>query len=190
MKEKKDKLHSVGDEDGEILVTLTKKDHFIPIQRDIDQLFPEEYFTLFVKCSRCGHVHNINNPCKCGKITDVYVEETSLVKLRIACREKFIEIKEKVNIHPFDYIYCIDRTRKTKRVIEEMKRTNNYITKNRKIKHIGVVPYFRYKGKWVCFPSTKRFSDWDFYDYVEDTEIYKKAYPIVDEIVRKELGAF
>lgn len=74
MKKKKDKLHSIGDDYEQIIVTLTEEDHFIPTRKNIEEVLPEEYFTLFVECSECGHIHNIKKPCACGKITDVYVD--------------------------------------------------------------------------------------------------------------------
>lgn len=91
---------------------------------------------------------------------------------------------------PFEYVDLIIRHEKknTKRALRSMKRSNNYIAKNRGLLFIANVPHFHYNGEWICFPSKKHGVFYDFYDYIEETEIYKKAEPIIEELIKNELG--
>ena len=74
MKEKKDRLYAIGHYDETIGVILPKENNFIPTRKNIEEAFPSDIVTVLVECSECGHIHNIKNPCECGKMTDVYVD--------------------------------------------------------------------------------------------------------------------
>ena len=91
---------------------------------------------------------------------------------------------------PFEYVALIVEHEKknTRRVLRDMKRSNNYLTKNKGLLFIADVPHFRYKDEWICFPAREDNGFYDFYDYVEETPIYKEAKPIIEEIIKKELG--
>ncbi|MBR5314314.1 MAG: hypothetical protein IKU45_02745 [Clostridia bacterium] len=74
MKEKKDRLYAIGHYDEQIGVRLPRWHRFKPTRENISKLFPDDIVTVLVKCSECGRIHNIKNPCECGKMTDVYVD--------------------------------------------------------------------------------------------------------------------
>lgn len=58
------------------------------------------------------------------------------------------------------------------------------IEERRIVKFVDWIPCFLHEGEWVSFPMR----DHLYYDFVEETESYKKAVPIIEEIIKENLG--
>ena len=58
------------------------------------------------------------------------------------------------------------------------------ISGKREIKFLGYVPYYLHKGDWVPFPKRNRI----YYDFIEKTATYQEAKPIIEELIKQELG--
>ena len=54
------------------------------------------------------------------------------------------------------------------------------------VKYFEEVPCFHCGGEWVSFPKKGHL----YYDFVEETTAYKEAQPVVEEIIKKNLGEF
>jgi hypothetical protein len=54
----------------------------------------------------------------------------------------------------------------------------------RLVRFINNIPCFLCEGEWVAFPKRH----FVYYDFIEETEAYKEAEPIVEEIVKEKLG--
>lgn len=52
------------------------------------------------------------------------------------------------------------------------------------VKFLDWTPCFLHEGEWVSFPMR----DHLYYDFVEETEAYKKVIPVVEEIIKENLG--
>lgn len=57
---------------------------------------------------------------------------------------------------------------------------------NRTVKFLKQVPCFLYEDEWISFPQQG--TPPLYYDFVEETAIYKEVEPIVDEMVKEKLG--
>lgn len=58
------------------------------------------------------------------------------------------------------------------------------INERRIVKYLDQTPCFLYEGEWVSFPVR----DHLYYDFVEETEAYKEAVPVVEEIIKENMG--
>ena len=58
------------------------------------------------------------------------------------------------------------------------------IEERRIVKFVDWTPCFLHEGEWVSFPKR----DHLYYDFVEETEAYKKAVPVIEEIIKENLG--
>lgn len=56
----------------------------------------------------------------------------------------------------------------------------------RVVKYFEEIPCFLIEGEWVSFPEKGDI----YYDFVEETTAYKEALPVVEEIIKKNLGEF
>ncbi len=54
----------------------------------------------------------------------------------------------------------------------------------RLVRFINNIPCFLCEGEWVAFPKRH----FVYYDFIEETEAYKKAEPIIEELLKKKLG--
>lgn len=52
------------------------------------------------------------------------------------------------------------------------------------IKFVDEVPCFLYEDEWIIFPKRGDL----YYDFVEETEFYKEVAPIIEEIIKGEMG--
>lgn len=52
------------------------------------------------------------------------------------------------------------------------------------MRFINNIPCFLCEGEWVAFPKRH----FVYYDFIEETEAYKEAEPIVEEIIKEKLG--
>lgn len=55
---------------------------------------------------------------------------------------------------------------------------------NREIKFVGYVPYYLHNGEWLPFPKQHHI----YYDFVEKTAAYQEAEPVIEEIIKHNLG--
>lgn len=60
----------------------------------------------------------------------------------------------------------------------------NFTDGKRIITYVGGIPCFLQEGEWVSFPERNGI----FYDFAEETEAYKEAYPIIEERIKENLG--
>jgi hypothetical protein len=70
------------------------------------------------------------------------------------------------------------------RVFASLEQPEPSVTEKRSIKYIDCVPYFLYKDEWRPFPKRGDL----YYDFVEETSAYKEAMPIIEEIIKENLG--
>ena len=70
------------------------------------------------------------------------------------------------------------------RVFRALDQPEPSVTEKRSIKYIDCVPYFLYKDEWMPFPKRRHL----YYDFVEETSAYKEAMPIIEEIIKENLG--
>ena len=61
---------------------------------------------------------------------------------------------------------------------------NISVKEKRVVKYFEEVPCFLCEGEWVSFPKKGHL----YYDFVEETAAYKEAAPVVEEIIKKNLG--
>jgi hypothetical protein len=54
----------------------------------------------------------------------------------------------------------------------------------RLVRFINNIPCFLREGEWVAFPKRH----FVYYDFIEETEAYKEAEPIIEELLKKKLG--
>lgn len=52
------------------------------------------------------------------------------------------------------------------------------------VKYIDDIPCFLYEGEWVSFPMQGHL----YYDFVEETAAYQEALPVIEEIIKENLG--
>lgn len=52
------------------------------------------------------------------------------------------------------------------------------------VKYLDDIPCFLYEGEWVSFPVRNGI----FYDFVEETEAYKEATSVIEEVIKENLG--
>ena len=64
--------------------------------------------------------------------------------------------------------------------------TNIPVRGNRVVKFLKQVPYFLYEGEWISFPQRGQLCL--YYDFVEETAVYKEVAPIVDALLKEKLG--
>lgn len=57
-------------------------------------------------------------------------------------------------------------------------------TEKRIVKYFDNIPCFLCEGEWVSFPK----NGYLYYDFVEETTAYKDAIPIIEEIIKENLG--
>lgn len=57
---------------------------------------------------------------------------------------------------------------------------------NRIVKFLKQVPCFLYEGDWISFPQRGPLHL--YYDFVEDTAVYKEVEPIIEELIKEKLG--
>ena len=70
------------------------------------------------------------------------------------------------------------------RVFRSLEQPEPSVTEKRGIKYIDCVPYFLYKDEWRPLPKRGDL----YYDFVEETSAYKEAMPIIEEIIKENLG--
>ena len=70
------------------------------------------------------------------------------------------------------------------RVFHSLTQPDTPATEKRVIQYIDCVPYFLYKGEWKPFPKRGHL----YYDFVVETSAYKEAMPIIEEIIKENLG--
>lgn len=70
------------------------------------------------------------------------------------------------------------------RVFRSMTQPDTPTTEKRVIKYIDCVPYFLHEGEWLPFPKRGHL----YYDFVVETSAYKEAIPIIDEIIKENMG--
>ena len=58
------------------------------------------------------------------------------------------------------------------------------IEERRIVKFVDWIPCFLHEGEWVSFPMR----DHLYYDFMEETEAYKKAVPVIEGIIKENLG--
>ena len=69
----KDIVFAIENYNGK-LVKLTSESNYKPTLENVAEL-EAMALKVLIKCSNCGHVHNIRTRCpRCGKITDAYVD--------------------------------------------------------------------------------------------------------------------
>lgn len=69
-------------------------------------------------------------------------------------------------------------------IFQSLTLTNIPVRGNRAVKFEEGVPCFLYEGEWVSFP--KRWNR--YYDFVEETAVYKEVEPIIEELIKERLG--
>ena len=52
------------------------------------------------------------------------------------------------------------------------------------VKYLDDIPCFLYEGEWVSFPIQGHL----YYDFVEETAAYQEALPVIEEIIKENLG--
>lgn len=70
------------------------------------------------------------------------------------------------------------------RVFRSLDQPEPSVTEKRIVQYFGVTPHFLRDGEWVPFPRRSRL----YYDFIEDTTAYKEAMPIIEEIIKENLG--
>lgn len=70
------------------------------------------------------------------------------------------------------------------RVFRELTQPSAPVTEKRIVKFCGRTPYFLEAGVWIPFPMRGHL----YYDFVEETEAYKEAETIIEEIIKENLG--
>lgn len=69
-------------------------------------------------------------------------------------------------------------------IFQSLTLSNIHVRGNRVVKYIEDVPCFLYEGEWISFPKR----GYRYYDFVEETAVYKEAEPIIEELIKEKLG--
>ena len=69
-------------------------------------------------------------------------------------------------------------------VFQAVKNPDTPVEEHRVIKYLGRTPCFLCEGEWISFPKRGHL----YYDFVEETSAYKEAMPIIEEIIKENLG--
>ena len=69
-------------------------------------------------------------------------------------------------------------------IFQSLTLSNIPVRGNRVVKYIEDVPCFLYEGEWISFPKR----GYRYYDFVEETAVYKEAEPIIEELIKERLG--
>lgn len=69
-------------------------------------------------------------------------------------------------------------------IFQSLTLTNVPIRGNRVVKFLKQVPCFLHEGEWVSFPKRRNL----YYDFVEETAVYKEVEPIIEELIKERLG--
>lgn len=69
-------------------------------------------------------------------------------------------------------------------IFQSLTLTNIPVRGNRVVKFEEGVPCFLYEGEWVSFPKRGN----RYYDFVEETAVYKEVEPIIEELIKERLG--
>lgn len=70
------------------------------------------------------------------------------------------------------------------RVFQSMTQPDSPIEERRTVKFLDWTPCFFHEGEWIPFPMR----DHIYYDFIEETEAYKEAVPVIEEIIKENLG--
>ena len=71
-------------------------------------------------------------------------------------------------------------------IFQSLTLANIPVRGNRVVKFLKQVPYFLHEGQWIAFPQRGQLCL--YYDFVEDTAVYKEVEPIVDALIKENLG--
>lgn len=69
-------------------------------------------------------------------------------------------------------------------IFQSLTLTNVPVRGNRVVKFLKQVPCFLHEGEWVSFPKRGN----RYYDFVEETAVYKEVEPIIEELIKERLG--
>lgn len=69
-------------------------------------------------------------------------------------------------------------------IFQSLTLSNVPVRGNRVVKYVYEAPYFLFDGKWITFPKRGDL----YYDFVEDTAVYKEVEPIVEAMIMEILG--
>ena len=71
-------------------------------------------------------------------------------------------------------------------IFQSLTLSNIPVRGNRVVKFLKQIPCFLYEDEWISFPQRGPLHL--YYDFVEETAVYKKVQPIIEELIKEKLG--
>lgn len=69
-------------------------------------------------------------------------------------------------------------------IFQSLTLTNIPVRGNRVVKFLKQIPCFLYEDEWISFPKHGN----RYYDFLEETAVYKEVEPIIEELIKEKLG--
>lgn len=69
-------------------------------------------------------------------------------------------------------------------IFQSLTLANIPVRGNRVVKFLKQIPCFLHEDEWISFPKRSN----RYYDFVEETAVYKEVEPIIEEIIKEKLG--
>lgn len=71
-------------------------------------------------------------------------------------------------------------------IFQALTLSNIPVRGNRVVKFLKQIPCFLYEDEWISFPQRGPLHL--YYDFVEETAVYKEVEPIIEELIKERLG--
>ena len=71
-------------------------------------------------------------------------------------------------------------------IFQSLTLSNIPVRGNRVVKFLKQIPCFLYEDEWISFPQRGPLHL--YYDFVEETAVYKEAEPVIEELIKERLG--